>query len=75
MFFALYGTWGPLGVGKILLWGVETVFPPGEYHSGQNKMKCFSADRAMPGSWLLMERCDVVNLCFLSYLSVAIIIS
>ena len=31
--FALYGTWGPLGVGKIPLRGVGTICPPGEYHS------------------------------------------
>ena len=31
--FALYGTWGPLVVGKILARGVGTICPPGEYHS------------------------------------------
>ena len=36
LIFALYGTWGPLGVGKILLRGMGTICPPGEYHSAKH---------------------------------------
>ena len=50
MFFALYGTWGPLVVGKILLRSVGTICPPGEYHSGRQNMNFCYAVRAMPGT-------------------------
>ena len=53
VFFALYGTWGPLGVGKILAQGVGTICPPGEYHSGRKQV------------WtccMLSERCQVAGI-------------
>ena len=48
-FVALYGTWGPLGVGRILARGVGTICPPGDHHSDKNSLNFFNAVRAMPG--------------------------
>jgi hypothetical protein len=47
---ALYGTWGPLDVCKILLRGVASFCPPGNHHSEKQKFELVSAVRAMPGN-------------------------